>query len=156
MDLLRQLVEHALQVLWQRAREFHPPFLRWMCERQPCSMKKRTREMRDGAEIAGDASVHAPIKGIADYRMPDGAQVDTNLVRTSRVNRDVRERQDDAEFVGLDDPRDRLPAAPRFRGHFFSIRRIAPDRRIDATASLYLAPDERDVFLFDLAIAKLA
>src|SRR5262249_35212948 len=118
MDLLRQLVEDALQVVRQRAREFHSPFLCRMCERQPCGVKKRTREMGHGAQIARDASVYAAIEWIADHRVPDGAEVDANLMRATCVNRKVRERQDDAKFLRLDDPRHRLPAPPCLRRHF--------------------------------------
>ena len=38
---------------------------------------------------------------------------------------------------------------------FFRFAGIAADRRVDPPARLHLAPDQRDVFLLDLAIVKL-
>src|SRR5262249_1697352 len=148
--------EHSLKVVRQRAREFHSPFLRRMCERQTRGVKKRTREMGDGSQIAWNTSMDAAIERVADDRMPDGTQMNANLVRAAGVNRDVRQWQDDAELLRLHDSRDGLAAAPCLRRHLLAIHRIASNRRVDAPAGLYLAPDERDVFLFDLAVAKLS
>src|SRR5215475_9043274 len=155
MDLLRQLVQDALQVFGQRAREFHSPFLGRVRERQLCGVKKRTCEMGDGAQIAGNASMYAAIERIAHHRVPDGTEVDANLMRATCVNCDVRERQYDAEFFRLDDPRHCLTAAPCFRRHFLPVYRVAADRRVDAASRLHLSPDERDVLFFDFTIAKL-
>ena len=46
--------------------------------------------------------------------------------------------------------------APRARRHLLAIRRIAADRRVNPAPGLHDAPDQRDVFLLDLAIVKLA
>src|SRR6185312_409018 len=98
MDLLRQVVEHLLQVLRQRAHEFHAAFLGGMREDEPRRVQERTREVRHRAEIAGHAPVDAAVQRIADDRVADRAQVDADLMRASRMNRDVRECQDDAEL----------------------------------------------------------
>ena len=60
-------------------------------------------------------------------------------------------------MLGADDARDRFAAAPRARADIFlRFDRIAADRRVDPPAGLHLAPDQRDVFLLDLALVKLA
>src|SRR5256885_14703104 len=71
MDLLRQLVEHALQILGQRALELHPPLFGGMCERQLRGAEKWTLEVRDGAQIAGDAAVDAAVQSVAGNWMAD-------------------------------------------------------------------------------------
>ena len=60
------------------------------------------------------------------------------------------------EVLGADDARDRFAAArARARRHLLAVRRIAADRRVDAPPGLHHAPDQRDVFLLDLAVVKL-
>ena len=59
-------------------------------------------------------------------------------------------------MLGADDPRHRFAAAARARRHLLAVRRIAADRRVDAASGLHHAPDEREVFLLDFAIVKLA
>src|SRR6266850_5515565 len=134
MNLLRELVEHALQVVRQRAREFHAPLLGGMRDDQPRGMKERTREVRDRAKIARHTAMDAAVQRIADDGMANRAEVDANLVRASGVNRDVRQRQDDAELLGLHDSRYRLPAPPCFGRHLLAVDWIAADRRVDAAS----------------------
>src|SRR5881394_3044173 len=102
MDLLRQLVDYALQIVRQRTLEFHPPVLRRVGEGQARRMEKRTLQMRDRAQIAGDAPVDTAVDRVADDGMSDLAEVDADLVRAPRVDGDVRERQDHAELLRLD------------------------------------------------------
>jgi hypothetical protein len=45
MDLLRQLVEHALQIIRQRARELHSPMFDRMREHKTSGMQERTRQV---------------------------------------------------------------------------------------------------------------
>src|SRR5437762_2599145 len=59
MDLLRQFVEHALQILGQRARELHSPVPGGVSEHEPRGVEEGTCEMRDGAQIAGHTPVDA-------------------------------------------------------------------------------------------------
>src|SRR6476619_1605488 len=80
MDLLPKFVKHALQVRRQLAFKFHPPAVGGMLEREPRGVEKRPVEMRDRAQIAGHAPVDAAVERVADDRMPDGAQVDADLV----------------------------------------------------------------------------
>ena len=100
--------------------------------------------------------------------MADGAQVYADLMRTARVNGHLQEREH-PQLFGADDPRDRFtaPARPcRFPaagaalkapgGHLLPIRRVAADRRVDASSRLYLAPHQREIFFFDLPVVKLA
>src|SRR5215471_9034236 len=155
MDLLRQLVEHALQIVRQRARELHLPLLDGMREHESGGMQERTRQVRDGAQIAGHTPVDAAVQGIADDWMADCAQMDADLMRASGMNRDVRQREDDAELLGLDDARDRFAAAPGLRRHLLPVARVASDRLVDPSSRLNFSPDERDVFLLDFPIVKL-
>ena len=97
----------------------------------------------------------AAVERVADDRMADRAQVHANLVRAAGVNRDLRQRQRRVELLGADDARHRLAAAPRARRHLLPVGRIAADRRVDPASRLHHAPDQRDVFLLDLAIVKL-
>ena len=122
-------------------------------------MEERPVEVRDGAEVAGHAPVDAAVQRVADDRMADRAQVHADLMRAAGVNRDLRQRQHAAEVLGADDARDRRAAAARarrLRRHLLPVRRIAADRRVDAASGQHLAPDEREVFLLDLAVGELA
>src|ERR1700676_3188671 len=73
----------------------------------------------------------------------------------SGLNRDPRQCQGGAERLGADDARHGFAAAPRAGRHLLAIDGIAANRRVNPAPGLHDAPDERDVFLFDLAIAKL-
>jgi len=119
-------------------------------------VQERAVEPGHGAQVAGDAPVHAPIQGISDDRMPDRAQMDADLMGPSCLDRDSRERQGAAQVLGADDPRDRFAAAPRARRHFLAVHRVAANRRVDPPSGLHFAPDERVVLLLDFAVAKLA
>src|SRR5262249_58422042 len=115
-------------------------------------------EMRDRADVARDAAVDAAVERVADDRMADRAQVDADLVRAAGVDGDARERQYPAEVLGAHDPRHRLTAPPqprRLRRHLLPGPGIASDRRVDAPAGHHFAPDQRGIFLLDLALAKL-
>jgi hypothetical protein len=59
------------------------------------------------------------------------------------------------EMDRLGYPRHGASRPPRPRGHSLPVRRIAADGRVDAPAGLDDSPDERDVLLVDLTIAKL-
>src|SRR6516165_12742631 len=98
MDLLRELVEYPLKVLRQRALERHPAAVGGMGERQPCRVQKRTREMRYGPKVAGHAPPDAAVQRVPDNRMTDGAQVDSDLVRSPGVNGDAGQRQHFSEL----------------------------------------------------------
>src|SRR5580765_1917798 len=88
MDLFRQLVEHALQILGQRAHELHSPVVGGMSEHEPRGVEEGTGEMRDGAQIAGHTPMDAAVQRIADNRVPDRVQMNANLMGASRINRD--------------------------------------------------------------------
>src|SRR3954465_8505146 len=49
-----------------------------------------------------------------------------------------------------------MSRAPGSGRHLLAVVRIAPDRRIDSAARVHDTPHQRDVLLFDLAIAELA
>src|SRR5262245_41793847 len=87
--------------------------------------------------------------------MADCAQMNANLVGTTRVDRHMSERQRRIQALGAGDPGDGLATAARACRHFFPVRWIAPDWCVDSTAGLHLPPHERDVLLLDLALAKL-
>jgi hypothetical protein len=84
------------------------------------------------------------------------AQMNANLVRSTRVNRYMSERHRRIQALGVGDPRHGLATPASACRHLLPVRRIAPDWRVDSTARLHLSPHQRDVFLFDLALAKLA
>ncbi len=107
------------------------------------------------AHVAGHVATDAAVERIADDRMADRAQMHADLVRAAGMDRDLRQRHRRIEMFGSNDPRHRLAASSRARRHLLSIARIAPDRRVDPSSRLHDAPDERDVFLLDLAIVKL-
>ena len=44
----------------------------------------------------------------------------------------------------------------RARRHLLAVHRVAADRQVDALAVVHHAPDQRDVFLLDLAVVELA
>src|SRR5580765_6983073 len=114
MNLLRQLVEHLLQVVRQRARELHAPLLGGMRECQPQRVQERSLQVRDRPQVARHASMHAAVDRIADDGMADLAEVYADLMRAPGVDRDVRQGQHHAEFLRLDDARDGFAAAARF------------------------------------------
>ncbi len=87
--------------------------------------------------------------------MADGAQVDADLVRPAGGDRDLQQR-DALEVPRPRDARDRAARAARPRRHLLPVLRVAPDRRVDAPPGVHDAPDERDVFLLDFAVAETA
>src|SRR5262245_37133984 len=130
-----------------------------MREREPRRMKERPIEMRDGANVPGNTTMNAAVQRISDDWMADAAQMDTYLMGTAGVNRNPHQRQHTAEVLGADDASHRLAASPYTRGrrrHLLPVRRIAADRRVDAPTGHHLAPGQRGVFLFDLAVGELA
>ena len=161
--MILQLLEHALQVGGQRAREVQSPSVGGMRERQAGRVQERPLEVRHRPEVAWHTPMHTAVERIADDRMADGAQVHANLVRAPGVNRDGRERQQPAEVLRGDDARDRFAAAAhavriarRLRGrHLLAVHGVASDGRVDAAPRHHLAPHQCDVLLFNLAILKL-
>src|SRR5580765_5011286 len=66
MNLLRQLVEHLLQIGGQRALELHAPVLGRMREREPRRVQERALQVRDGPQVARNASMDAAVDRVAD------------------------------------------------------------------------------------------
>src|SRR4051794_28548395 len=129
-----------------------------MGEREPRGVEKRPVEVSHRANVAGHAAVHAAVERITDDRVADGAEMYPDLMGPAGVNRDVREGQHAPEVLGANDAGDRFPAAAdarRLGRHLLAVPRISPDRDVDPPAGHHLAPGERDVFLLDLALAKL-
>ena len=127
-----------------------------MREHEPRGVQKRPLEMRDRAQVAGHAPVDAAVERVADDRMADRAQVHADLVRAAGVDRHLRERQRRRRTARARTMRVTASRLRRARADIFlRFDRIAADRRVDAPARLHLAPDERDVFLLDLAIVEL-
>src|SRR4029450_11021000 len=115
------------------------------------------------------APVDAAVERIADDGGTDGAEMDANLVRASRVDGEARQRERPAEMIGAHYPRDRFATASDLRAlrrsprgavsprrpdgrHLLAVHRIAADRRVDPAPRHHLAPDHRDVFLLALAV----
>ena len=123
VEPLAQLVEHALQILRQLARELHPPPVVRMLEHQPRGVQKRPVEMGDRAQVAGHAPVDAAVERVADDRVADRAQVNADLVRAAGVDRDAARASAPAEVLRAHDARDRFAAAPRALGrHLLPVR----------------------------------
>src|SRR6195256_1802903 len=102
-------------------------------------MKKRPIEMRHRPQIAGNAAPHAAVDGVAHDRMADGAQVDPDLVRASRLNDHMNQRQRLTEPSGAVNSCDRFAAAPRARRHFLAIHGIRSEEHTSELQSpMYL------------------
>src|ERR1041385_937338 len=86
-------IQNDLQIRRQIGDELHAAAVAWMREREPRGVEKRPLQVRNRADIAGHAAMHAAIERIADHRMADGAQVNANLMRPAGVYRDLAERQ---------------------------------------------------------------
>ena len=125
-----------------------------MRERQPRGVQERPLEPLHGADVARHAPVDAAVQRVADDRMADGAQVHADLVRPAGVNRHLAQREP-GQVMRARDPRHRVARVLGARRHLLPVGRIASDRRVDAAPGLHDAPDQRDVFLLDLAIVKL-
>ena len=119
-------------------------------------MKKGSLQSRDRAKVARNPTVHAAVERVTHDRVPDRAQVHTNLMRPTGVDRYLRQRQGAAQRLGSDDARDRFAAAPRPRRHLLSVLLIPPDWGIDAAACQDFAPDQCDVLFLDLTVVELA
>src|SRR5678815_5503485 len=146
-------LEHALQICRQRCGEVHTPAIPRMLEGEPLGMEEWPLEMGDGADVAGDAAVDAPVQRIADDRMADRAEVYAYLVCAAGVDGNLAQRQS-RQVKRLRDSRDRFTRPAGSRGHLLPVHRIPANRRVDASASLDDAPDKCDVLLLDFAIVK--
>lgn len=154
-ELVTQIVQNLLEIAGQRTLEFHASSVDGVSEGQFRRVKERTLQVSDGTKIARHSSMDTAVQRIADNRMADGVQMNAYLMRSARVNSHADERQRPTEMFGPDDTRDGFAAAAGSCGHFLSIDRISPNRRIDAAARHDLAPDERNVLLLHLPILKL-
>src|SRR6187402_3419861 len=125
-----------------------------MGECEPRGMQKRAIESLHGADVAWHAPMHTTVERVAHNRMADRAEVHANLMGAPRVNGDLAEGQPRKMFRARD-PRHGVPGMLGASRHLLPMRRIAADRRIDAASRLDDAPDERNVFLLDLAILEL-
>src|SRR6266571_5343163 len=120
----RQRVQYFLQVWRQADRKFDAPAVARMLERDPFRMKKRALQAGHRANVARHAPVNATVHRIANDRMADGAEMNANLVRSSRVNGHLAKRQ----ARHLERPGDSgngFPRASRPRGHLLPMDRIA-------------------------------
>ena len=98
--------------------------------------------------------MNAAIQRVTHDRVPDAAQVSTNLVRTAGVDGNVRERQT-AKRVGLRDPGDGFACASGAHRHTLAVRGVPADRSVDPPSCMDHAPHERNVLLLHLAIVEL-
>lgn len=126
-----------------------------MLEGKPGGVQERPVQMGHRPQIARDAAVNATVRRVADHGVADRAQVDADLVRPASMNGHMRERKGPAEMRGSKDSRHGLPASTRLRRHLLPIDRITPDWGVYPPSRHDLPPDQRDVFLLDLAIVKL-
>ena len=106
---LRKILEHAHQVSRQRHGELHSPLVPWMCEGKALGVQERPFEAQNGTMIAGDPTPHAAIHRVADDGMSDGAQVNANLMGSSRVDGHLAQR-DTWKMTGARDARHRARA----------------------------------------------
>src|SRR3954468_24457248 len=79
MNLLPQVVQHALQIRRQLAFECHSPAVGRMREREPGRVQERAIEVRHRPKVAGHAAVNAAVQRIADDRVADRAEVHADL-----------------------------------------------------------------------------
>ena len=106
------------------------------------------------AVLAHGYAIGVARHGIAHDRMADRAQVHADLMRAAGRDGDLQQR-DALEVTGPGDARHRAPRPPRPRRHLLPVLLVPADGGIDPSSGLDDAPDERDVLLFDLAVAKL-
>src|SRR5262249_16765954 len=132
IECLAHLVEHALQIIRQRALELHAPPVSRVGKHEARGVEEGAVEMRDRAEVARHAAMDAAVERVADNRVADRAEVHANLMRAAGVDRNMCERQHAAEMFSADDAGHGLTAASdarRLGGHLLPVRGIAPDRR---------------------------
>ena len=125
-----------------------------MCKGQARRVEERALQSLHRPHIVGHVPVDATVRRVADDRVANRAQVDANLMRSAGGDRDVQQR-DAPQVLRLGDTRDRAPRTPCAGGHLLPVAGVASDRLVDAASGLDDAPDERDVFLLDLAVVEL-
>ena len=136
-----QLVEHALQIRRQLARELHPPSSAgWVNTSRAAWRNGRSRcvHRRAGRPARADGRRRTANRRRSDGRWRSGGRGSDACGRCESPRR--ASVSDAAEMFGADDARDRFAAAARARRHLLAIRRVAPDRRVDPASGLHLAP----------------
>ena len=63
-----------------------------MREGEPCSVQERALQPEDRPQVRRDPAPGSAVERVANDRVTDGAQVHPDLVRASRVDRDLGER----------------------------------------------------------------
>jgi hypothetical protein len=125
-----------------------------MFEGEPLCVEERSLEAQNRTKVSGDPTPHAAIHGVANDGMSDGAQVDANLMGSSRVDGHLAQC-DTWKMTSARDTRHRASRVLGAGGHLLPVRRVAADRGIDAAASLDNPPHKRDVFFLDFTVLKL-
>src|SRR5262245_25947795 len=98
--------------------------------------------------------MNAAVSRIAHDRMADGAQVHSYLMSAAGVDRHLAQREP-GQMVSTCYSRHGVPGATGARRHLETIGWIPSDCGFDSTSGLHDAPDESDIFLFDLVVMEL-
>ncbi len=126
-----------------------------MRERQTCGMEKRPLQSLHGADIARHAAMNTSIGRVADDGVAYGAEMDSDLMGATGMNRDLAQRQT-RHVMGTGNPGHGMTGTTRARRHLQAIRGIPSDGRFDSPAGLHDAPHKGNVFLLDFVIVELS
>ena len=118
-------------------------------------MKKRALQSLHCPDVAGHAAMHTAVGRVADDRMADGAEMDTNLMRAAGEDRDLAKREP-RHVMRSRDPGHGMTGAARARRHLQAVRWVTSDGGLDPPTGLHDAPHEGDVLLLDFVIVELS
>jgi hypothetical protein len=82
-------IEYRLKIRRERGHKFHSPPFAGMREYEACRVQKGTLQPLHGADVIRDTPMDATVRGVADNRVADRAQMYTNLMRAAGGDRDV-------------------------------------------------------------------
>src|SRR5881628_1270744 len=105
-----------------------------MLEDEPGGMQERPLKMLDRPDISWHVAMDAAVERVADHRMPDGAEVNANLVCPAGVDRNPGEGDSRVQMFGPNDPRHCFTASARARRHLLPIGGIPANRRVDSSS----------------------
>ena len=149
-----ELVQHLLQVLWQRRFEIHRPAVGGVRECQPRGVEERPLQPEHGPQVLRHARRTPPYVASPTIGWPMALRW-TRIWCVRPVAIATWHSVTPLQVLGARDSRHRRSRAPRARRHLLPVFGVAPDRQVDAAPGLHDAPDQRHVFLLDLAVREL-
>ena len=116
-----------MKILRNVALERHPSTVNGVAEREMFRMQEWPVEVQNATEMRRRVSVDSTVDGISDDRVPDGVEVDANLVRPPRRDCNADQRHT-IKVLRRHDACDCLARSPRARRDFLSVRWVSTDR----------------------------